>query len=257
LAIEITRFLAEEHACDYLPSERAQLEYRVLAGLQPGELDDLLARGWRRFGAVVFRPACRACGECVSLRIPVDDFQLSRSQRRARNRCAHLTVEAGLPAIDDERLDLYTRWHAAREEARGWPEAPLDVEEYARQFGAADVCGREVTYRDAGKLVGVGICDETAAAWSAVYFFHDPAYARLSPGVNHVLTLIDRARREGKRFVYLGFRVMGCFSMRYKAGFLPHELLEGRPAAGAPPRWRRVEERAADALVVLRSPTEK
>jgi arginyl-tRNA--protein-N-Asp/Glu arginylyltransferase len=237
VAIELTHFTSDEYACDYLPGERARMEYRVLAGLEPAELDDLLSRGWRRFGPVVFRPACGACRECVSLRIRVDDFHLSRSQRRARNRCAHLTVQAGRPAIDDERLELYARWHAAREEARGWPEAELDVEEYARQFGAADVCGREVLYRDAGKLVGVGICDETAAAWSAVYFFHDPAYARLSLGVNHVLALIERARSEGKPFVYLGYRVLGCFSMRYKAGFLPHELLVGRPAATEAPHW--------------------
>ncbi len=92
-------------------------------------------------------------------------------------------------------------------------------------------------YRDEGRLVGVGICDETESAWSAVYFFHDPAYARFSLGVNHVLTLIARARAEGKRHVYLGYRVLGCFSMRYKAGFLPHQLLQGRPDAREAPQW--------------------
>jgi arginyl-tRNA--protein-N-Asp/Glu arginylyltransferase len=237
LAIEIARLVSDEYPCDYLPQERASMEYRVMVELLPAELEALLARGWRRFGAMVFRPACAACGECVSLRIPVADFVPSRSQRRARNRCASLTVEVGPPRVDEERLDLHARWHAAREEVRGWDPAPLDGEDYARQFGVGEPCAREVLYRDRGRLVGVGICDETSAGWSAVYFFHDPAYARLSLGVNHILTLIERTRREGKAHVYLGYRVLGCASMRYKAGFLPHQLLQGRPADTEAPAW--------------------
>jgi arginine-tRNA-protein transferase len=153
-----------------------------------------------------------------------------------------LTVDVGPPVVDDERLALYARWHAGREQTRGWERAPLDGDGYARQFGVAEPCAREVLYRDEGRLVGLGICDETAAAYSAVYFFHDPAYARLSLGVNHVLALIERARREGKAYVYLGYRVRGCFSMRYKATFVPHELLVGRPAPAQATRWRRAEK---------------
>jgi len=239
VAVELHHFLAEEDDCDYLPKERATLEYRVLADLKPDELERLLERGWRRFGPVVFRPACRGCHECVSLRIPVADFRPSRSQRRAQNRCAHLAVDIGPPRVDEERLALHARWHAAREQARGWEESPLDAVDYAWQFGVGDACAREVTYREDGKLVGLGICDDTGTAYSAVYFFHDPERARLSLGVNHVVTLVERAKAEGKSFVYLGYRVMGCASMRYKAGFRPHQLLVGRPGLGQSTEWRR------------------
>jgi arginine-tRNA-protein transferase len=171
------------------------------------------------------------------VRIPVAEFQLSRSQRRARNRCEHLEVEMGRPRVDEERLALYARWHAGRERQRGWDAAPLDAQDYARQFGLDEDSTREVLYRDGGRLVGAGICDETAAGVSAVYFFHDPAYARFSPGVNHVLTLVDWARRTGKSHVYLGYWVRGCQSMKYKAGFVPHERLVGRPANDQPAQW--------------------
>jgi arginyl-tRNA--protein-N-Asp/Glu arginylyltransferase len=249
LALELAHFKTDESACEYLPGRRATMEYRLMVGMQPAELDRLLERGWRRFGAAVFRPACASCGECVSLRIDVQAFQVSRSQRRARNRCAHLTVTVGAPVIDDERLDLHARWHAGREQARGWHPSELDADDYARSFGAVDACAREVQYRDeGGKLVGLGICDETADAYSAVYFFHDPDNTRLSLGVNHVLTLVERARQEGKRHVYLGYRVLGCFSMRYKAGFRPHQLLDGRPSPDEAPRWHA----GAPPLVELR-----
>jgi arginyl-tRNA--protein-N-Asp/Glu arginylyltransferase len=241
LAVELRHFLSDEDDCDYLPHERATIEYRVMAELDPSELEQLLERGWRRFGPVVFRPACRGCQECVSLRLPVADFRPSRSQRRARNRCRHLTVEMGPPGVDQERLDLHARWHAAREETRGWEGSPLDAVDYAWQFGIGDPCAREVAYRQDGKLVGLGICDETDVAYSAVYFFHDPAYARLSLGVNHLVTLMERARQDRKAHVYLGYRVLGCPSMRYKAGFRPHDLLVGRPGIGQSAEWRRAK----------------
>jgi arginyl-tRNA--protein-N-Asp/Glu arginylyltransferase len=238
VSLELARFVSEEHDCDYLPGQRAMLDCRVLLGLQPGELEALLARGWRRFGSLVFRPACRACTECVPLRLDVATFQPSRGQRRAQQRCRQLSVEVGPVRVDEERLALHARWHEGRERMRGWEAAPLDAEEYARQFGADEPCAREVLYRDGGKLVGLGICDQTLTAYSAVYFFHDPAYARLSLGVNHIVTLVDRARAESKTHVYLGFRVMGCASMRYKAGYRPHQLLESRPDDAERPGWR-------------------
>jgi arginyl-tRNA--protein-N-Asp/Glu arginylyltransferase len=240
LALQIAHAVSEEHACDYLPAERAALEYRVLVGLLPEELEGWLERGWRRFGAVLFRPACRACGECVSVRIPVADFHPSRSQRRARNRSAHLTMTMGPPRVDAERLALYARWHQGREQSRGWEAAPLDAQDYARQFGLEEQSTREVLYRDGDRLVGAGICDETDTALSAVYFFHDPAYARLSLGVNHVVRLTEWARQAGKAHVYLGYWVRGCASMRYKAGFVPHERLVGRPASEQPAIWSLV-----------------
>jgi arginyl-tRNA--protein-N-Asp/Glu arginylyltransferase len=241
LSLELARFVSEEHDCGYLPDQRATLDCRVVLGLQPGELEALLSRGWRRFGSLVFRPACQACNECVPLRLAVATFAPSRAQRRAQARCAHLTVEVGPVRVDAERLALHTRWHAGRERTRGWEPAELDDEEYARQFGVGEPCAREVLYRQEGALVGLGICDVTADGYSAVYFFHDPAHARLSLGVNHIVTLVERARADGKAHVYLGFRVMGCASMRYKAAYRPHQLLEGRPADGEPPRWRTSE----------------
>ena len=65
----------------------------------------------------------------------------------------------------------------------------------------------------------------------------DPAESRLSPGVATVLLAVEMARERGIPHVYLGFRVMGCASMRYKAGYRPHELLQGLPGPDEEPRW--------------------
>ena len=85
--------------------------------------------------------------------------------------------------------------------------------------------------------MGLGLCDETANAWSAVYFFYDPGLARLSPGVANIVFQLEHARTRGISHVYLGYRVADCPSLSYKGNFLPHELLQGRPALDEAPRW--------------------
>jgi len=74
-------------------------------------------------------------------------------------------------------------------------------------------------------------------AWSAIYFFYEPDLARLSPGVANVMLCLELARMRAIPHVYLGYRVLGCPSMRYKEGFRPHELLVGRPGPDEEPRW--------------------
>src|SRR4051812_40068796 len=162
-----------------------------MVDVTPDELEVMLERGWRRFGAAYFRPACTPCGACVSLRLPVAAFAPSRSQRRAANKCASLRVEVGPVRVDRERLALYAAWHEGREQARQWEAMPIDRKTYLRDFGFPHPCAREVAYFDdhapgGPRLVGVGLCDETPSAWSAAYFYYDPAYADRSPGVSHV-----------------------------------------------------------------------
>ena len=232
--------------CSYLGDRRASLEYRLMVDVTPAELEALLERGWRRFGPAYFRPACAPCGDCIALRIPVARFAPSRAQRRALRARAAFRAVVGPVRVDAARLDLYARWHADREQKRRWEPSPVDGEEYVTSFGFPHPCAREVAYYaddgvgegSAPRLVGVGLCDETARAWSATYFFYDPAYASYSPGVLHVLNLARMARDQGKAHVYLGFLINDCASMRYKARFRPHELLVGRPDMDEPPSWR-------------------
>jgi leucyl-tRNA---protein transferase len=242
----LKRFVERPHRCSYLPDRTASLEYKLLVEVEPQELEAMLERGWRRFGPAYFRPVCAPCGECISLRLPVATFKPSRSQRRAAQKCATLRCEVGPVRVDSERLALYATWHADRERARHWEASPVDLKDYVTQFGFPHPCAREVAYYDdAGadaqgpRLVAVGLCDETPRAWSAIYFFYDPAYAGRSPGVFHLVNLARLAARQGKAHVYLGYRINDCASMRYKASFRPHELLAGRPETDAAPRWER------------------
>jgi arginine-tRNA-protein transferase len=223
-----------------LSDQQASLEIRYMLDVTPDELDLMLVRGWRRFGPAYFRPVCSPCEECVSIRIPVARFAPSKSQRRAAQACRSLRREVSRPRVDEARLELYARWHASREATRGWEPSGLNDETYATEFAFPHPCVREVSFYDdsqGGKLVGLGICDQTPHCWSAVYFFYDPDYSDRSIGTANVMFQIEHARSIGIPHVYLGYRVAGCPSLRYKAAYRPHELLSGRPGFRELPTW--------------------
>ena len=233
----VDRFVETPHACSYLPDEHASLEVRVMLDVSSAETGALIERGWRRFGPIYFRPACASCAECVSLRVVVARFAPNKSQRRSARAGARLRRVVGPPRVDPDRLDLYARWHADRERVRGWAPNPQDDQRYGLEFAFAHPSAREAAFYDddaagAPRLVGVGLFDETPAAMSAAFFFHDPApeYARMSLGTLNVLELIEDARAKQLGHVYLGYCVSGCASLRYKASFRPHEALRSRPA---------------------------
>lgn len=242
MARKLNHLVEAPRTCCYIDVEVASLEHIILLDVSPAELDVLLDHGYRRFGPDYFRPACSSCNACVPTRIVVADFAPSKSQRRARRKAQGLRVMIGPPRIGAERIALYHAWHADREQQRAWSPTTLDEREYFLQFAFPHPSAREVIYYDdsaGGRIVGVGICDETPRALSLVYFFYDPAYRARSLGVANVVIAVEIAALRGLPYVYLGYRVAACPSLRYKAGFNPREELVGRPPLDEEPTWRR------------------
>ena len=240
MARVLNHFVEPVRECSYIPGREAQLEIRVQLEVTPRELDEMLERGWRRFGPVYFRPACATCSECVTLRVDASAFTPSKSQRRALKNASRLTRTIGRPVVDDERLALYAKWHAAREDARGWEPSDVDAQRYRLDFAFPHPSIREASFRDPARdnqLVGLGIFDATPRALSAVYFFWDPEIAPPSLGVANVVSLLLDAKAKGIPHVYLGYRVLECASLVYKTKYRPHELLVGRPDADEAPTW--------------------
>ena len=96
---ELQRFSTPPYGCMYLPTETASLTYRIIRDLTPQQYNELLRRGWRRFGCEFFRPACPQCVQCRSLRLPLADFRPSRSQKRALRRNAEIRVVVQKPTL--------------------------------------------------------------------------------------------------------------------------------------------------------------
>ncbi|NET37445.1 MAG: arginyltransferase [Cyanothece sp. SIO1E1] len=217
-------FLAPRERCAYLADRSARLEVNQLAHISPEEYDLLLSRGWRRMGSAVFRARCEGCQECIPIRIPISGFRRSKSQRRVWNRNADVELRIAEPSLDPARLELYDAFHRERARSRGWPENTPDPLEYLHTFVLNAARTLEFSYWLGPRLVGVAIVGESQAALNSIYAYFDPQLHRRSLGTFDVLSEIEEAARRGKDFLYLGYYVEGCISMRYKAGFRPHEL---------------------------------
>jgi arginyl-tRNA--protein-N-Asp/Glu arginylyltransferase len=220
-------YVAPPSPCSYLRDQTWRLEYEMVQDLTGEEYMRRMLAGWRRFGAMLFRPRCPACTQCRALRVDVANFKPNRSQRRAGNRNKDdVTLKIGLPSVSRAKLNMYDRYHAFKVEERGWPEHPAkDAESYRESFVFNPEFTEEWTYHLGGKLIGVGYVDRLAGGLSAIYFFHDPEYCDRSLGTWNVLSLLDRAAELGLPYLYLGYYVAGCRSMQYKARFAPNEVL--------------------------------
>jgi leucyl-tRNA---protein transferase len=222
----LTTYLTPAHDCTYRPGETAQLRYVIVPTIDLSEYHDALNAGWRRFGHSLFRPECPQCQACQSLRIRVNEFLPNRSQRRALKDNADVQLHIAEPAVSDEKLDLYDRFHEAQHARVGWPErGAKDPDDYADGFVINPVATQEWQYRVGNRLVGVGYVDQLPDGLSAIYFFHEPEERQRSLGTMNVMRVIDRARSLALPYVYLGFYVAGCRSLEYKSHFGPHDLL--------------------------------
>ena len=228
------RYVAPASPCGYLPEQFWRLEYEHVAALTPAEYMERMLQGWRRFGTVLFRPRCRACTACRSLRVVVERFRPDRSQRRARQANEGVVERRiGLPSVSLAKLLLYDRYHAFQAENKGWPSHPAkDAWGYASSFVDNPFPTQEWCYYLGGRLVGVGYVDDLPGGLSAIYFFYDPSERQRSLGTWNVLSLLAEAAARQIPYVYLGYYVAGCPSMTYKSRFVPNQLL------GLDGRWR-------------------
>ncbi len=212
--------------CHYLPDRQATQEYVIVGQISPQEYEDFMNRGWRKFGPMLFRPICAACQECRPLRVDTARFLPDRSQRRAWQKNADLTVRYAAPSVDAGRLDLYRRYQAAQTIAKDWPEADRTEPGYAFQFIQNPVPAVEISVWEGETLRAVALTDITPNVVSGVYHFHEPDCRERSLGTFVMLHTLALAQRLGKRWAYFGYYVAGCGSMAYKTRFRPCEILK-------------------------------
>ena len=225
-----------EEACSYLPDRSARLPLRLPVRMLSGEeFDARLSEGDRRHGMLLYRPSCGACTACEAIRLDVDEYALSKTQRRIlRKNDALLRIEVGPARSDPEAVALYDT-HRYGRGLHGPHSTPMEALSYERFLVERCCQSYEMRLFLGEEVVAIAIVDEGTEALSAVYCHHDPKHSALSLGTYAILKQLERARLQGRRYLYLGLYVSGCGPMEYKARFRPHERL----IAG---HWTRFEK---------------
>ena len=219
-------FVGEESSCSYLDGRSSLMRYRIAMSLTEQRYEALLERGWRRFGRTLFRPECRTCNECQSLRVDIAGFKPSRSQRKAYNRNSDIELAVQRPTITAEHIELYNAYHLDMQRRRDWPFREIDIPQYHEAFIEGGFSfAREFQYRHNGRLIALGIVDMTGNVMSSIYFFHAPEYRDQALGTMSVLREIETGLQTDHKWLYLGYYIRDCGSMNYKNRFEPHQIL--------------------------------
>ncbi|MGA3306874.1 MAG: arginyltransferase [Stellaceae bacterium] len=219
--------------CPYVAgrSER-KLVTELFGSAASGLYNELSRAGFRRSHALAYRPACSGCSACVPVRIPVEDFAESRSQRRIRNVNRDLAASAENPRADHEQFRLFQRYQRSRHADSDM--AAMTFGDYRAMIEDSPLLTRVLTLREkSGALRGACLADVLDDGISAVYSYYDPGEGKRGLGTMLVLGLVDEARRRGLAFVYLGYWISASAKMAYKERFRPLEALRDG-------EWRRM-----------------
>lgn len=228
--MNLLKEFTHQDQCSYLKDKKQTTHYKVIHDCSVQHCESLIERGYRRFGKMYFRPVCEACDECKTIKIDVDNFEFSKSQRRVLRKAEHIQSVIAQPTLTQEHLDLFKKYHQHMEGKKGWEYNPTSPESYYGSFvnGYNDF-GFEVLYFDQDKLIGVDLIDILDNGISSIYFYYDPDYAHLALGKLSLLKQIKFAKANNKKWIYLGYYVKDCPSLSYKADYKPYKTLRGRP----------------------------
>ena len=231
-------YIDEGQECAYLDDKYEKIHYTIIHSLSSEQLAHYTKYGWRRFGAMMHRPICDFCNECRSLRFDVNEFKFSKSVRRIVNKNKDLKIQVSPITIDDERVALYNRYHIYMEEKKGWEYKEVDQEAYHKSFLSCQTSDAyEVTYRLDGVLVAIDIIDKIDDGLSSTYFVYNPDMPERSLGKFSIYQNILLARKYKLQWIYLGYYVQKCGSLKYKTQFKPYSILLNRPKLDEQPIW--------------------
>ena len=238
-------FLTAPAPCPYLEGRKERKVFTHLVGERAVQINDMLTQGgFRRSQNIAYRPACEDCRACVSVRIITDEFRYTSSLLRIQKANRDIVGRQMPAAPSSEQYSLFRHYLDSRH-ARGGM-ADMSALDYAMMVEDTHVNTALIEYRrrgpdtgitgrGAGPLLAVALTDVLANGLSMVYSFFECDEAQRSLGTYMILDHVERARKLGLPYVYLGYWVKGSRKMEYKMRFQPQEQL-------AVTGWERVNQ---------------
>ena len=215
--------LTKAFDCNYLDNHQEQLLIALDERLHNNKgYTWLMEQGFRRSGGQIYRPHCADCSQCQSIRVLVEQFTLSKSQKRLIKRNSHFKIKQSTE-IRDIYYPLYEKYiNTIHQDGSMFP---ATYEQY-NSFLTNDITKQlfvETWHKE--KLISVAVTDCLENGLSAVYTFYHPDYRQSGLGIFSILNQIKLTRELNKPFLYLGYQIDDCQKMNYKDRYFPHQRL--------------------------------
>jgi arginine-tRNA-protein transferase len=217
--------ITQTFPCSYLPNKEERLLIAIDERLQNSRGYSLLMmEGFRRSGDQSYRPHCPHCNACNSLRVLVDQFSPSKSQKRSLKRNAHFQIFTS-EQLKDDYYPLYESYiNTCHQDGSMFP---ANYEQF-QTFLSSKLAKQlfiETWLEDNGKrqLVCLAVTDILTNGLSAVYTFYHPDFKSNGLGVFSILTQIDFCKKMKLPYLYLGYQIDDCQKMNYKNRYFPYE----------------------------------
>ena len=228
-------YMTSPSPCAYLEGREERKVFTHLVGRRAPDLNDTLTlAGFRRSQTIAYRPACEGCSACISIRIPVDEFKPTRSMRRVMAANRDLIGQVLPNRATSEHYALFRDYLKTRHPEGGM--ADMSVMDFTLMVEDSHVTTEIVDYRrrgpdsfingrGAGPVLAAALIDVLSDGVSMVYSFYASEEDERSLGTFMILDQIERTRKRGLPYLYLGYFIEESPKMAYKARFLPQERL--------------------------------
>ena len=215
--------ITENFPCNYLEDQQERLLVATDPRLQNShQYSWLMSQGFRRSGEQIYRPHCLNCHACQSLRVLVDEFKPSKSQKRLIKKSSRFEFSYS-EQLKDSYYPLYERYiNTLHCDGAMYP---ANVEQYNNFLSSGLTKQIFLELSEGNNLIAVAVTDKLDDALSAVYTFYDPDYRQYGLGVVSILNQLKVARELQKRYLYLGYQIDDCKKMNYKNRYFPHQIL--------------------------------
>lgn len=219
--------LSKPFPCSYLTKEEETL--LVLqddAGRNNRVYERLMENGFRRSGDDVYRPHCRLCSACESLRLAMDNVKFSKSQKRLINKGKRLGLTVKYARnLPESAYFLYQEYICKRHQDGG-----MFPPQFSHYEGIVNCDWMPILYvlvYQGEQLISVAVTDVLPSSLSANYTFFSPEFDGLALGNYSVLQQIIAAQTFNKQYLYLGYQIDTCDKMNYKTQYRPYQRLRG------------------------------
>lgn len=217
-------YLTASYPCSYLDHKDARSQVASPSyAVDSRVYSQLIRMGFRRSGLFTYRPCCDNCEACIPIRVLVDQFVPTRSQKRTALKHRDLAIKLIRPSFKQEHYALFMRYQAQRHPDGGMNQD--STEQYSQFLLRSQVDSYLVEFSDpkTQQIKAVMLIDETDDGISAVYTFYEPEN-QSSYGTFAILWAIEFTKKHQLPYLYLGYWIADSKKMNYKKSFFPSEV---------------------------------